>query len=169
MQRNATQGTLPGVAATQERRGEERRDKKDPTLLLLEPKIADIPGQAMEVFAHWVATMEKGPRAVFDDKRRRAVERALSKFGYSVEHLKRAVEGCKASAFHQGHNDTHHVHDDLELICRDPKHIDQFLGFAMRGGGLNVSRGRVGAESQDPSQHELTPDELRQLREGTHG
>jgi hypothetical protein len=79
---------------------------------------------AVQVFEYWRRLMEH-PKAVFDSKRRRAVEARL-KDGYTVEQLQQAIEGCRASPWHRGENDRRKVFDDLELICRDAKHVDDF-------------------------------------------
>ena len=77
------------------------------------------------VFDYWREVMEH-PNAVLDNKRSRAIAGRL-KHGYSVEQLKRAVDGCRASPWHQGQNDRHQVYDDIELICRDAKRVEAFL------------------------------------------
>ena len=77
------------------------------------------------VFDYWREVMEH-PNAVLDNKRSRAIAARL-KHGYSVEQLKRAVDGCRASPWHQGQNDRHQVYDDIELICRDAKRVEAFL------------------------------------------
>ena len=79
-----------------------------------------------EVAAHYVAVMGKGSRWVFSDQRRRAVKGRL-KQGYTVDQLKQAVDGCKASPYHQGGNPDGKIWDDLELICRDASKVDSFI------------------------------------------
>ena len=77
------------------------------------------------VFDYWREVMGH-PNAVLDNKRSRAIAGRL-KHGYSVEQLKRAVDGCRASPWHQGQNDRKLVYDDIELICRDAKRVEAFL------------------------------------------
>lgn len=79
-----------------------------------------------EVFEYWRLTMEH-PDAKFTPKREKAVRGRLRE-GYTVEQLKLAIDGCRLSPFHQGVNDRQKVFDDLELICRDGEHVEQFLG-----------------------------------------
>lgn len=81
-----------------------------------------------EVFAHWQAVMGK-PRAHLDAKRQKAIQARL-KDGYSVDRLKTAIDGCAASAWHQGANDRNRPYNDIELICRDAKRVDQFIEMA---------------------------------------
>ena len=81
-----------------------------------------------DVFGHWKQTMGM-PRARLDQHREQAIARAL-RCGYTLEDLRLAVEGCKASAWHSGKNDRNRVYNDIELICRDAKHVDQFISIA---------------------------------------
>lgn len=93
--------------------------------------------RARRVFEHWAQVFGHGGRAKFDAKRRRAVEARL-RDGYTLEQLLRAVDGCAASPWHRGQNDRGKPYTDLELICRDAKHVDEFLGLAeqtARAGG----------------------------------
>ena len=83
--------------------------------------------------------MGKNAGTVFDGKRRRAVESRL-KDGYPLSTILAAIDGCKVSPFNQGENDRHQKYDDLELICRDAKHVEDFAAIAEgrppgRGGG----------------------------------
>lgn len=83
-----------------------------------------------EVFDHWIAVHGK-PRAKLDDKRRTLIRKAL-RLGYTVDDLRGAIDGCKASPFHQGDNQDGRVYDDLGLILRDASKIDQFIALANR-------------------------------------
>lgn len=80
------------------------------------------------VFAYWQQVMAK-PQARLDAKRRAAIAARL-KDGYTPADLKRAVDGCRASAWHQGHNDRGRAFDDIALICRDATRVEQFLALA---------------------------------------
>jgi hypothetical protein len=64
-----------------------------------------------------------------DTKRRAAVAGRL-KDGYPVADLLTAIDGCKASAWHQGRNDRQRPFNDLGLICRDSAHVEQFIELA---------------------------------------
>jgi hypothetical protein len=97
------------------------------TLDLL-PVSAPRPDPVERVFAHWQRTMNK-PRAKLDAKRRAAIAARL-KDGYTLDDLLAAVDGCKASAWHQGKNERQRVFNDVSLICRDGTHVDQFLDLA---------------------------------------
>jgi hypothetical protein len=82
------------------------------------------------IFEHWAAVHGK-PRAKLDEKRRKLIRSAL-RTGYTTEDLRAAIDGCKASKFHQGDNDRGMIYDDLGLILRDAAKIDQFIGLANR-------------------------------------
>ena len=82
------------------------------------------------IFTHWAAVHGK-PRAKLDEKRRKLIRNAL-RTGYTVDDLRAAIDGCKASKFHQGDNDRGMIYDDLGLILRDAAKIDQFIGLANR-------------------------------------
>lgn len=85
---------------------------------------------ADDVFAYWKSTMDK-KRAILDAKRRRAIDTRL-RDGWTVAELKKAVDGCRLSSFHQGDNERGKKYNDIELICRDSSHVERFLEEAER-------------------------------------
>lgn len=87
-------------------------------------------GDVVVVFEYW-KEIHGHPKARLDEKRKRLVIHALKE--YPVEDLKKAIDGCKLSPHHQGKNDKGIVYDDIELICRDSKHVEQFMGYAENG------------------------------------
>lgn len=102
---------------------------------------------SQSVFDHWRSVMNH-TGAKFDAKRRRAVQQAL-KLGYTEQQLKQAVDGCKASPYHQGQNKDSQVYDSLTLIVRDAEHIDRFIGIAVNGPPRgDVRKGPQRAEDQ---------------------
>lgn len=105
-------------------RSEEGSEERIPpnALAVIDPPPAS---PAVQVFNHWKLAM-KHPNAKFTPERRRRVEARLRE-GYTVDELKAAIDGCLLSTFHQGGNTDGKVFDDLELICRDGKHVEQFL------------------------------------------
>ncbi len=80
-----------------------------------------------QVFAHW-KTATGHLDAKLTPKRKDAIDKRL-RDGYAVATLMAAVDGCKASPFHQGDNDARKVYDDIALICRDGEHVEQFVGY----------------------------------------
>lgn len=79
------------------------------------------------VFEYWKQVMSH-PRSGLDKKRRRVIAEALKL--YSVEDLKKAVDGCRASPFHMGDNDRNRPFNKVELIFRDADKIDTFIDFS---------------------------------------
>jgi len=75
------------------------------------------------VFDFWQTELNH-PRAHLDEKRRRRIVWALKH--YPLEDIHDAIRGCKASAYHQGQNDSGTVYDDLTLILRDATHVERF-------------------------------------------
>lgn len=80
------------------------------------------------VFDYWKSVLDH-PKARLDDKRRQRIKARL-RDGYSVDDLRSACDGCRSSPYHQGENERGAVYDDIELICRDGKHVDQFIKLA---------------------------------------
>lgn len=85
------------------------------------------------VFFHWRQVLGH-PNAQLDEKRRKVVRQRLED-GYTVERLCAAIDGCARSAWHMGENDRSRRFDDLELICRDSRHVDDFLKMPMDPSG----------------------------------
>lgn len=85
---------------------------------------------AVTVFDHWRSVMNH-PSAKLDGKRTRTIRDAL-KLGYTLDQLRQAIEGCKASAWHMGANQNSTVYDSIDLILRDAAHIDQFIAGAAK-------------------------------------
>ena len=80
------------------------------------------------VFDYWRNATEHH-QAKLGDKRRKAIASRL-KEGYSTDELKRAIDGCLVSPWHQGQNGNKRKYDDIELICRDASKVDQFISLA---------------------------------------
>lgn len=82
-----------------------------------------------EVWEFWLLTLrsKSGTRCVLSDKRRRKIEKAIESYG--VEGCKKAILGCSMSDFHMGRNGSGTKYDDVELILRDPEHIERFISI----------------------------------------
>ena len=87
--------------------------------------MSDKPDDIQILFAYW-QEIHNHKRAKLDLSRKKKIKARL-KDGYSVEEIKMAIEGCKLSAHHMGKNENGTIYDDIELICRDSKHIDSFI------------------------------------------
>jgi hypothetical protein len=112
---------------------EERRDKSlvefaagdpDDSVPLASPTAQIHPHPVREIFEYWQRVMAH-PRAILNNKRQRVITARLRE-GYRVPDIKRAIDGCQQSAWHQGKNPDHKVFDDIELICRDGSKLEQF-------------------------------------------
>lgn len=90
------------------------------------------------VFDHWKTVMEK-PTAKLTQGRYQKVACRL-KEGYTVDQLKLAIDGCRASKFHMGENDTNMLHNDLELICRSGEKVEKFSDIARKPAASSVQR-----------------------------
>lgn len=103
-----------------------------------------------EVFEHW-KTVLNHPRAILDSKRQRLIRSRLDE-GFSVDDLKAAINGCKASPWHQGLNDRGQTYDDLALICRDASKVEQFIGYV--NGHGRAGNGRADLAPFSPAARE---------------
>jgi hypothetical protein len=86
----------------------------------------------LKIFDHWREVM-KHPQAKLTPERGRAIRGRL-KDGYTVAEICAAVDGCRASPFHMGENESRKVHDDLTLICRNGSKLESFMALAETGG-----------------------------------
>lgn len=86
------------------------------------------PDAVAEVFGHWQEAMGKR-RAVLDEKRRNCI-RARLREGHSVDDLRKAVDGYRASPWHRGANERRQVYDSLTLILRDAEHVERGMALA---------------------------------------
>lgn len=91
------------------------------------------PTPARQVFDAWVAATERDPaRTRYSDERRRLIEKRLK--DYPLDDLLAAVRGWKHSPHHRGENDRHRVYNDLDLLLRDSKRIEEFRDLEQRNG-----------------------------------
>ena len=97
-----------------------------------EPKAKPIEDERVaEVFAHWVKVFRKtgvaaDPNATADGKKRLQLIASRLGEGYTVEQLKRAIDGCAASRHH-----TEGGYTDLTLIVRGGEKVDAFEAKAL--------------------------------------
>jgi hypothetical protein len=83
------------------------------------------------LFTYWCKTMSKRPNTRLTPERRRCIQGRL-KAGYSVEFLKRAIDGCAGSDFHmnRGRDATGKRFNDLTLILRNDTKAEEFHDMA---------------------------------------
>lgn len=154
-ERNANASKKNANASKSDANQEPRTNNQEPSkeLKTITPQAAD---HVLEIFEYWKAQL-KHPKAKLDDKRKKLINNAL-KLGYEPHDLMDAIEGCSKSPYHMGcdgRNTT--VYDDLELILRDAKHIDQFLKVNLNPpapSGVNY-----GSHQQPNQQRGLDPDD----------
>lgn len=93
--------------------------------------------QIQEVFDYWVSACKPNAKRkpILDEKRRLAIGAAIH--DYDVEQCKNAITGCTVSDFHMGRNKANRKYDDVELILRDSKHIEQFLELFDKSTGVD--------------------------------
>jgi hypothetical protein len=100
--------------------------------------------ESRDVFEHWLERMGKNGSTRLTAERRRAIE-ARVREGYSVERIKRAVDGCAGSDFHMGrHEKTRgRPQNDLTLICRNGSKLETFEAMPPPGGGERSAYDRI--------------------------
>lgn len=83
------------------------------------------------VFEHWKKKMQKHGQVRLTDERRKKIQARL-KDGYSVDEIKRAVDGCSQSEFHMARGKYRGCrrYDDLTLILRNGSRLENFRDAA---------------------------------------
>lgn len=77
--------------------------------------------EVAEVFEFWKATFGKMATTKLSDERKRKIIARL-KDGYTVEQIKQAIANCSQNEFNIAGG-----HTDIELICRDVKHLERYM------------------------------------------
>lgn len=116
------------------------------------------------VFEHWKTVMAK-PRAKLDDARRRLIQRAM-KGGYTVDDLKKAIDGCRASPFHMGDNTQRTKYNGLDLILRNSEKID---GFMEKAGAGRPRSAHTGFQPEDYQGMEYVSEGAEEWLRGSDG
>ena len=105
--------------------GGDIKNKQKPATL---PAVKEKPkanDDVQRIFDYWCHIMKKGKGAKLTPKRKKNIEARL-KQGYSVDYIAKAIEGCAASEYHMGNNDTGTIYNDIELICRYGEKLESF-------------------------------------------
>lgn len=89
----------------------------------VEPSLKPNRGDVEAIFDAWTSSTGK-QRCTLDPKRRRLITTALA--SYPAGDLLDAVNGWKWSPYHCGQNDRGTVYNDIGLLLRDAKYIEQF-------------------------------------------
>lgn len=101
--------------------------------------------EIQEIFEFWKITLGKSNQTVLDNKRKAKIQARL-KEGYSVDQIKQGIIGCSKSSYH-----IENKHTDIELICRDAKHLDRFIEMV---NPLEHQNPQPQTESPQPTQPE---------------
>lgn len=97
-----------------------------------------------EIFEYWKVELEH-PKAQLTPERKKKIEERLK--DSTVQEIKTAIRGCKASAFHMGREPGKpKVFDDIQLICRNRSKLESFIDIATNGHGSN-QKNHSGPES----------------------
>lgn len=78
------------------------------------------------VFDHWRTVLGHTDARLTPD-RSRCIKARLAE-GSTTQQLMDAIDGCKASEFHMGQNDSGKVYDSITLIFRNASKVDEFRG-----------------------------------------
>jgi hypothetical protein len=121
---------LPAESKAKETKvSKEKRKKQTPVDLATASPTArgDQTSDIKAIFSHYRTYHPRAhPKPKSSSKEWRDIKNRLAD-GYSVDDLKTAIDGCHASAFHQGENDRNKKYDSLDLIMRDSSHVSQFI------------------------------------------
>lgn len=103
------------------------RPKSARTLSRISKSKTVVEEELQEVFDYWVEQCKGSARRkpILDSTRRLVIGAAIHDYGVAA--CKEAILGCTMSDFHMGKNKNGKKYDDIELILRDSKHIEQFL------------------------------------------
>lgn len=77
------------------------------------------------IFEYWKFRMGKNNGTKLIKKRKDLITARL-KEGYTVDDIKKAIDGCAGSPYHMGQNERGTVYDDIELICRSGIKVENF-------------------------------------------
>lgn len=85
-----------------------------------------VPSPVLEVFSYWQSRLNH-PKSKLTPERQKKIKARLK--DYTLEDIKQAIDGCASSPFHMGQSPGSDgtIHDDIELICRDGKHVEMFI------------------------------------------
>jgi hypothetical protein len=83
-----------------------------------------VTGDVDAVFDYWASVMGKTSSTRLTDKRKTKIKQRLK--NYTVDDIKKAIDGCAKSEHHMGGNAQGTVYDDLTLICRSDDDLERF-------------------------------------------
>lgn len=108
----------------------------------LKPTPPTTVGDVEEIYWYWVTVMGKSGTTRLTDGRKTKIKQRLK--NYSVDDIKKAIDGCAKSEHHMGGNDQGTVYDDLTLICRNDDNLERFRDTISK-----VDPNQIKAQAQD--------------------
>lgn len=82
--------------------------------------------QERAIFDYWCSVMRKAAGTKFLGDRKQKVRSRLRE-GFTVEQIKRAIDGVAQSPWHRGENPGGREYTDLTMICGSPAKLEQFI------------------------------------------
>lgn len=89
------------------------------------PAGAGLRADVVEVHDYWRSRLHPDAKAPRKSSKRFCRIKARLDEGFTVEQIKRAIDGCAGSEFHRQNK-----HTDIELICRDAAKLERFISLA---------------------------------------
>lgn len=84
--------------------------------------------RVVDLFNYWREVMGKSnSNSKLTTKRSKSIKARL-KDGYTVEQIKKSIDGCSQDPFSMGQNDRQKPFNDIELICRSGEKLESFMG-----------------------------------------
>lgn len=128
-------GTDDDVSADQQKVG---HDVVNTQIVSTSKKQKDCSLEIELIFSYWQEVLNHAQSKLTNDRKGKI--RARLSEGFTVEQLKLAVDGCKASSFHMGENDDAKIYDDIDLIFRNGSKVEKFISYLNNGGKARFTR-----------------------------
>lgn len=103
-------------------------------------------GDVLAVFDYWKQRFKKGDDHKLTADREKKIRTRL-KEGYTVDFIKRAIDGNAMSPFHNGENEHGQEFHELKLICRTGSDLERFADMALDSKPARVDREKQEAEA----------------------
>lgn len=94
----------------------------------------NVKNKICSVFTYWQTTLNH-PKAKLTKDRQAKIGSRLSE-GYSIDDLKRTIDGCKASTYHMGDNEQGKIFDSIELLFRNGDKVESFWTYLDKQGSM---------------------------------
>lgn len=99
-------------------------------------------GLVMDLFEFWAKTLQKRSPKLSDKRKRKVRDRLREDF--TPDEIRAAIVGVTLSDHHMGRNGSPRKYDDLELICRDPEHVETFRDLYLEKHGNGEAKESAG-------------------------